>query len=147
MPQTGVSFRKTEIGTRRPRSVGSRFLPGARLPLYVIAGVLKVLAVVFAFWTLVATLLWTPTIVLLTANLSEPFISRLFRVGGIGWAPGLLAREASCCSCAQVEPSAARHYPDEHRCGRLEGFCQARLTAEVGPPTSRRLHRDLTNCT
>ena len=40
--------------------VASRFTPGTRLPLYVVAGVLEIPAAVFALWSLVAALLWTP---------------------------------------------------------------------------------------
>ena len=48
--------------------VTSRFLPGSRLPLYVAAGVLNLPLRVFAGWALVATLAWTPALVLLTAQ-------------------------------------------------------------------------------
>lgn len=43
--------------------LGSRFLPGARLPLYVIAGVLRMPCAVFALWAAVAALLWTPLLI------------------------------------------------------------------------------------
>jgi membrane protein DedA with SNARE-associated domain len=65
--------------------VASRFLPGMRLPLYVIAGVVRIRASVFAVWSLVAALLWTPTIVLLTASLGDEFVRRLSPFIGPGW--------------------------------------------------------------
>lgn len=51
--------------------VASRFLPGSRLPLYVTAGVLRVSARAFAFWSAVAVLLWTPLIVLGSAGVLD----------------------------------------------------------------------------
>jgi membrane protein DedA with SNARE-associated domain len=65
--------------------IGSRFLPGTRLPLYVIAGVLQLPGAVFALWAFVATLLWTPTVVLLSAALGDAFVSRLTPLVGLGW--------------------------------------------------------------
>jgi membrane protein DedA with SNARE-associated domain len=49
--------------------VASRFLPGSRLPLYLLAGALRVPLRVFATWAFVAALLWVPAVVLLTATL------------------------------------------------------------------------------
>jgi membrane protein DedA with SNARE-associated domain len=51
--------------------VASRFLPGSRLPLYVTAGVLRVPVSVFALWSGVAVLLWTPIIVLGSAGVLD----------------------------------------------------------------------------
>lgn len=65
--------------------VGSRFLPGTRMPLYVVAGVLKLPAIVFAGWALVGTILWTPTLVLLTASLGHAFVEHVATVVGAGW--------------------------------------------------------------
>src|SRR5262249_35440482 len=65
--------------------VASRFLPGTRLALYVVAGVLRLPAAAFALWALVGAVLWTPTIVLLTATLGEAFIGRVAPVVGVGW--------------------------------------------------------------
>ena len=70
--------------------VGSRFLHGTRLPLYVIAGLLELPGVVFALWALLGATLWTPTIVLLTAGLGDAFISRIAPIVGLGWIPRLL---------------------------------------------------------
>ena len=67
--------------------VGSRFLPGTRFALYVMSGVLRLPGPVFAFWSLVAAVLWTPTIVLLTATLGDVFVARIAPVTGAGWLP------------------------------------------------------------
>ena len=66
--------------------VGSRFLPGTRFLLYVVSGVLRVPLAVFSLWALVASVLWTPTIVLLTASLGDTFVRRVSRLLGAGWA-------------------------------------------------------------
>jgi membrane protein DedA with SNARE-associated domain len=65
--------------------VASRFLPGTRFALYVMSGVLRLPGSVFALWALVAAVLWTPTIVLLTATLGEVFVRRLTLVLGARW--------------------------------------------------------------
>jgi membrane protein DedA with SNARE-associated domain len=49
--------------------LGSRFLPGTRLPLYVAAGAMGCSARAFAWWSAVAVVLWTPAVVLASANL------------------------------------------------------------------------------
>ena len=51
--------------------LGSRFLPGARVPLYVAAGAFGLPGPRFARWALLATLLWTPSVILATANLGD----------------------------------------------------------------------------
>jgi membrane protein DedA with SNARE-associated domain len=75
--------------------VASRFLPGTRLPLYVSAGVLGLPGSVFAVWSLVGSLLWTPTLVLTTATLGDVFIARVSRLIGVGRAAGLLVAGAA----------------------------------------------------
>lgn len=65
--------------------VGSRFLPGTRLPLYLIAGFARLPAMVFAVWAFVGAALWTPTLVLFTASLGDAFIARLAPIVGAGW--------------------------------------------------------------
>jgi membrane protein DedA with SNARE-associated domain len=67
--------------------VASRFLPGARLPLYVIAGVLKMRGLLFALWALVAALVWTPVLVLGTARLGDAFVRQLSHSAQLGWVP------------------------------------------------------------
>jgi membrane protein DedA with SNARE-associated domain len=46
--------------------LGSRFLPGARLPMYLAVGISGRRPVAFAAWSFVAVLLWTPALVWLT---------------------------------------------------------------------------------
>jgi len=65
--------------------VGSRFLPGTRFALYVMSGVLRVPVAVFSLWALIAALLWTPTIVLMTATLGDAFVARITPLLGAGW--------------------------------------------------------------
>jgi membrane protein DedA with SNARE-associated domain len=65
--------------------VGSRFLPGTRFALYVMSGVLRVPIAVFSLWALIAALLWTPTIVLLSATLGDAFVGRVTPLLGAGW--------------------------------------------------------------
>ena len=43
--------------------LGGRFVPGTRLPTYVAAGVVRMPLLPFAFWILVAAVLWTPLLV------------------------------------------------------------------------------------
>src|SRR4051794_26231869 len=71
--------------------VASRFLPGTRFALYVMSGVLRMPLAVFSLWALIASLLWTPTIVLLTATLGDAFVRRVTPWLGAGW----LARVAA----------------------------------------------------
>jgi len=59
--------------------LGSRFLPGTRLPLYVLSGIVKVRAQVFVKWTLIAAVLWTPAIVLGTAAIGGAVALRSIR--------------------------------------------------------------------
>jgi membrane protein DedA with SNARE-associated domain len=77
--------------------VGSRFTPGLRLPLYVIAGVLGMRGGIFALWALVAAALWAPTIVLLTASLGDAFVTRIAPMVGLGW-PRVCSRSARSSS-------------------------------------------------
>jgi membrane protein DedA with SNARE-associated domain len=57
--------------------VASRFLPGSRLPLYVLAGIMNMPSARFAGWAAVATLLWTPPLVLLVATFGKAVTVRL----------------------------------------------------------------------
>jgi membrane protein DedA with SNARE-associated domain len=65
--------------------VASRFLPGSRLPLYVIAGIVELPGIVFAGWALIGTLLWTPALVLVTAMIGDAFIGRMSSLIGSAW--------------------------------------------------------------
>lgn len=71
--------------------VGSRFLPGTRFLLYVMAGVLGLPAAVFATWSLIAACLWTPTLVLLSASLGEAFVARASPIVGSAWSSRVAA--------------------------------------------------------
>ncbi|MEE8477881.1 MAG: alpha/beta fold hydrolase [Gemmatimonadales bacterium] len=44
----------------------SRFIPGTRLPTYVAAGALRMSLLTFAFWFLLASMVWTPALVALS---------------------------------------------------------------------------------
>jgi membrane protein DedA with SNARE-associated domain len=61
--------------------VGSRFLPGSRLPVYLAAGIWGRRPWAFMAWSLLAVLLWTPLLVLLTAwfgpSLTNPLVGEL----------------------------------------------------------------------
>ena len=46
----------------------SRFTPGARLPVYVAAGLVRISPVRFGFWTAIAVAMWTPAVVLASAH-------------------------------------------------------------------------------
>lgn len=65
--------------------VGSRFLPGTRLPMHLIAGFLELPARVYVTWTLVATAIWTPIVVLLTASVGEALMRRLLVDAAPAW--------------------------------------------------------------
>jgi membrane protein DedA with SNARE-associated domain len=62
----------------------SRFLPGTRLPTFLAAGIWGQRPIAFAGWSLLAVLLWTPLLVLLTAAygsaITTPLLSEL---GGV----------------------------------------------------------------
>ena len=62
--------------------VVSRFLPGLRLLLYVLTGLVRLPGSVFATWALLGTLLWTPALVLLTATAGDAFVARMSPVLG-----------------------------------------------------------------
>ena len=51
--------------------LGSRFLPGSRLPMYLALGVSGQRPWAFAAWSLIAVLLWTPALIWLTRTLGS----------------------------------------------------------------------------
>ena len=62
----------TSLSTKIDGNLGvavlcSRFLPGTRLPTYLAAGIWGQRPIAFATWSLLAVLLWTPLLILLTA--------------------------------------------------------------------------------
>ncbi|MEO6435815.1 MAG: VTT domain-containing protein, partial [Tepidisphaeraceae bacterium] len=63
----------------------SRFVPGARLPMYVGAGALGRKGWAFAGWTFLAALIWTPIVVLLVALLGDAFAGPFEKLLGHGW--------------------------------------------------------------
>jgi membrane protein DedA with SNARE-associated domain len=60
--------------------VVARFIPGSRLPFFVVAGVLGKQPRRFVVWTLLASLLWTPLVVLSVAYLGDNVVSPLWFV-------------------------------------------------------------------
>ena len=88
--------------------IASRFLPGSRLPLYVIAGLVRLPGAVFAVWALVGTLLWTPVIVLLTAMLGDAFIARISPVVGSRWATHAVAAAVMVSLVYGIRSSSSR---------------------------------------
>ena len=75
--------------------LGSRFLPGSRLPMYLVLGISGERPWAFAAWSFVAVLLWTPLIVLLTAaygsSLTSPLLGQLGEVSRFAVTAFLLA--------------------------------------------------------
>jgi len=74
--------------------LGSRFLPGTRLPLYVTAGFVRMPAAVFGLWAFVGTALWTPPLVLLSAGLDATLRTALPTSPALGWLASLGAGSA-----------------------------------------------------
>ncbi|HJZ71593.1 MAG TPA: VTT domain-containing protein [Vicinamibacterales bacterium] len=71
--------------------VASRFLPGTRFVLYVTAGVLGLPGVVFATWSFIAAVLWTPTLVLFSASLGDAFAVRASPIVSSPWSSRVAA--------------------------------------------------------
>jgi len=71
--------------------VGSRFLPGTRFVVYVMAGVLGLSGLVFTIWSFIAAVLWTPTLVLLSASLGDTFALRAAPIVGSAWSSRVAA--------------------------------------------------------
>ena len=62
--------------------LGSRFIPGARMPMYLAAGLLGQSRVRFFVWTFVAAAIWTPLVVVGAATLGETLTRPLLSVFG-----------------------------------------------------------------
>ena len=77
---------------RRPATaiLGSRFLPGTRLPLYVAAGLAGKRDVAFFLWALLAVALWTPLIVGLGFALGTAATGPLSALTSGGWVARIL---------------------------------------------------------
>jgi membrane protein DedA with SNARE-associated domain len=71
--------------------IAARFLPGARLPLYLASGLSGLSLRKFAYWTFLAALLWTPALVILAALLGETIVHPAVLLLGSGWLAVLLA--------------------------------------------------------
>ena len=97
--------------------VASRFLPGSRLPLYVIAGLVRLPGAVFASWALVGTLLWTPVLVLLTATLGDVFTAWISPMVGSIWATHAVAAAVMVSLVYGIRSSSSRSplLADAHR--------------------------------
>jgi membrane protein DedA with SNARE-associated domain len=76
----------SSLGTRIDANLalailGSRFLPGSRLPMYLAVGICGRRPLAFAAWSLLAVLLWTPMLVWLTcafgASVTAPLLGGL----------------------------------------------------------------------
>lgn len=80
----GFEAMSARLDARLGRMVlASRFLPGSRLPMFVAAGIWGRRPLAFAAWSLVAVLLWTPPLVLLTARFGPSYTTPL--VGELGY--------------------------------------------------------------
>lgn len=71
--------------------LGSRFLPGTRLPLYVTAGMLGRRPLRFFCWFAVASIIWTPILVVLALVFGAAVKAPLERWFGHGWHTILIA--------------------------------------------------------
>jgi hypothetical protein len=81
--------------------LAARFLPGARLPLYVAAGLLGRQTGRFVLWTALAALLWTPLLLLVTVLLGEVVVRPFTFFVGPGW-PALALAVAALFLLARV---------------------------------------------
>ena len=75
--------------------LASRFLPGSRLPMYLALGISGRRPLAFAAWSLVAVLIWTPLLVVLTAaygsSLTSPLVEHLGEASRLAVTTVLLA--------------------------------------------------------
>jgi membrane protein DedA with SNARE-associated domain len=65
--------------------LGSRFMPGTRLPLYVCAGLAGVPFRRFTVWAAVAVAIWTPILIWLSATSSSLALTGVSIAGWSGW--------------------------------------------------------------
>jgi hypothetical protein len=65
--------------------IGSRFIPGTRLPLYISAGLVGMPLAAFVAWASIAVLLWTPALVWLAIGAGGAASSVLPSSGVSGW--------------------------------------------------------------
>lgn len=79
----------------------SRFMPGMRLPTYVAAGVVGTRLVVFAFWFVLAGVLWTPILVGLAAWIGAE-VESSFQIFGQYAVPGVIGLMAALLLAQRV---------------------------------------------
>ena len=65
--------------------LASRFLPGTRVPLYLVAGLIGVPGRVFSSWALVATAVWTPVLVLASEQIRQSLTAPVSRWATAEW--------------------------------------------------------------
>jgi membrane protein DedA with SNARE-associated domain len=93
--------------------LGSRFLPGSRLPMFVAAGIWGRRPWAFMAWSLLAVLLWTPPLVLFTAWFGPSFTSPL--VGELGKTFECIATAGALLLMVRVTARLARSVPGRVR--------------------------------
>ena len=71
--------------------LAARFLPGARLPLYLAVGALGLNAGRFVLWAALAGMVWTPLLVLTTALVGDALADPFVHLIGGGWPALILA--------------------------------------------------------
>jgi membrane protein DedA with SNARE-associated domain len=80
--------------------ITSRFTPGARLPAYLTAGLVRISPLRFGFWTAIAVAMWTPVVVLASAQAG--LATGQLATAGPGWP--LVAAAASAFTFTRVAP-------------------------------------------
>jgi membrane protein DedA with SNARE-associated domain len=82
----GPTVQAGRMARRLPLLIlGSRLLPGTRLPLYLTAGAGGIPLRRFAFWSFVAVATWTPAVIILTAAFGSRLADALAAYLGSGW--------------------------------------------------------------
>jgi membrane protein DedA with SNARE-associated domain len=107
----------------------SRFTPGLRLPVYLASGILRVPAWRFAFFLLIACLLWAPLLVGASAVAGERLIS-----GILGNHPGGVAATAAAAGLLAGMLQAMKAVCGKERRRRIAGFILRMVRWEFWPP-------------
>jgi len=95
LPGATVEKAVSWVGSRLGWAImGARFLPGARLPVFLLAGMTGRPAAPFLFWTIAAAALWTPLLVIATALIGQEFASRFEGAAAAAPAAGLACLSA-----------------------------------------------------
>jgi membrane protein DedA with SNARE-associated domain len=113
--------------------VASRFVPGARLPMHLCAGLFGVPLRVYGLWTFIAVLLWTPPFVLATAAIGSAAGYPLATVtGGRWWISQLIVAAALLLMLHALRPRL------------VSGFGRTRLRQYMASGVTRsRVHQDV----